>query len=170
MGIRLPLQTVATISDTGNVGATSVAGGSGFNFFLPQDSDNAVVKFTASISGGGVSATWQTTDDGGTTWYDVARTSVVSNANATTAQWLSVPTISPGISPIPTSSVLFTGSVMSFSQTIGSAAASTLGSRQVSGMPILGSLNRIFFIYTSGVSASSLVQAVIKSNSQTPNA
>lgn len=167
MGIRLPLQTVATIVDTGNVGASSIAGGSAYNFTLPSDVDNVVVKFTASISGGGVSATVQTTDDGGTTWYDVARSSVISNANNATAQWISLPVISPGINPIVNSSAS-AGSILG--GTIGSAAASTLGSRQVSGLPLLSQLNRVFFIYTSAVSASSLVQAVVKANHQAPSA
>lgn len=168
MGIRLPLQTVATLVDTGNVGAGSVAGVSAYNFYLPQDSDNAVVKFTASISGGAVSATWQTTDDGGTTWYDVARSSLISNANATNAEWINISVTSP--TPRLTTSIIATGSILTVSRTAGIAAASTLAVNQVSGLPILGSLNRIAFIYTNAVSASSLVQAVIKSNSQTPNA
>lgn len=164
MGIRLPLQTVAILTDTGNVGASSVAGGSGYNFYLPQDSDNAVVKVTASISGGGVSAIVQTTDDGGTTWYDVARSSVISNANNTTAEWLDIGTIGNS----GRSQKTFSGSILT--GTIGSAAASTLGQGQYSGMPVLGSLNRVFFVYTGNITASSLVQAVVKSNSQTPNA
>ena len=164
MGIRLPLQVVKVLDDSGNVGATSVAGGTAYNFFVPQDTDNITVKFTASVSGGGVSALVQTTDDGGTTWYDVARTSVVSNANNTTAEWLDL-----GVTGVaPRSQKIFGGSILS--GTIGSAAASTLGQSQYSGMPILGTLNRVFFIMTAAVSACSLVQGQIKVNSQTPSA
>ena len=79
--IRLPLTTVLDYDDVGQTGATSVAGGVAKTFKIPQDADNIVVKLTASVIAGAVSATLQTTDDGGTTWYDVARTSVVSNAN-----------------------------------------------------------------------------------------
>lgn len=163
MAIRIPTQTVLTATDTGNVGASSVAGVSTFNVILPQDTDNVVVKMTASISGGGVSATFQTTDDGGTTWYDVQRTSIVSNANATTAEWLSIPVVSEGMK----SQVTFGGSILT--GTIHQAAASALGQGQVSGLPILGTLNRIAFIYTGTITASSLVQAVVKVNSQTRN-
>ena len=160
MGIRLPLQTIATLVDTGNVGAGSVAGGSAYNFYLPQDTDNAVLKLTASISGG-VSAVVQTTDDGGTTWYDVSRTSVISNANNANAEWLTLPVIG-----VPErSQKTFSGSILG--GTVGNAAASTLGQGQNSGMPILGTLNRVFFIYSATVTASSLVQAQIKVNSQT---
>lgn|SRR3990167_9668982 len=161
MSIRIPTQTVLTAIDSGNVGATSVAGGTAYPFLIPQDTDNVVVKFTASVSGGGVSATFQTSDDGGTTYYDVARTSIISNARGANAEWLSIPVVSSGINPAVT---LFGASIVG--ATTGSAAASTLGSRQVSGLPILGTANRIFFIMTAAVSASSLVQAVVKVNSQ----
>lgn len=170
MGIRLPLQTVLTAVDSGNVGASSVAGGTAYNFYVPQDSDNITVKFTASVSGGGVSATIQTTDDGGTTWYDIARTSVISNSRNANAEWLSIPVSGFGVGTVTATSLVTAGSIIAMNQTIGSAAASTLGSRQISGLPILGSLNRVFFIMTNAVSASSLVQAVVKVNSQSPNA
>lgn len=161
MSIRIPTNTVITAVDTGNLGATSVAGGSAFPFILPQDVDNVMLKLTASISGGGVSAIFQTSDDGGSTFYDVARTSVISRATNQDAQWLSIPVISPGINPAVT---LFGASIIG--ATIGSAAASTLGSRQVSGLPILGTQNRVFFVYTGNITASSLVQAVVKANNQ----
>jgi len=164
MSIRNPLYVVTSITDTGDVGAGSVAGGVAKTFTLPQDTDNVVVKLQASIVGGGVSACFQTTDDGGTTWYDVARTSVVSNANNTTAQWLSIPTDNMGLAGI--SSVVATGSVIGFGATIGSAAASTLGSRQVSGLPILSQFNRIFLQYTAAVSANTLTQCDVKVNQQ----
>jgi hypothetical protein len=167
MSIRLPLQTVLTYNDVGQTGATSVAGGVAKTFTVPQDTDNIVVKFTASVIAGAASATLQTTDDGGTTWYDVARTSVVSNANNTTAEWLSVPVISAGINPI-VKSTANAGSILG--GTVGSAAASTLGSRQISGLPILGQLNRIFLIYTAAVSSTDLAQVEVKVNSQSATA
>jgi len=170
MSVRLPLQTVLTAIDSSYAaGAASVAGGDAFPFQIPQDTDNVVVKFTASVTGGGVSAVFQTTDDGGTTWYDVARTSIVSNANSTTAQWLSIPVISNGITSA-NASVVAVGSIITTGRTIGSAAASTLTSGQVSGMPILSQQNRIFVIATGNVSATSLIQAVVKVNSQSATA
>lgn len=163
MSIRLPTQTVLTAIDTGDLGAGSVAGTANFPFLIPQDTDNVVVKLTASISGGGVSATFQTSDDGGTTYYDVARTSIISNQNNTTAAWLSVPVISSGINP-GLRTLSLAGSVLGGA--IGSAAASSLGANQVSGLPIMGQQNRIAFIYSGNITASSLVQAVVKVNSQ----
>lgn len=164
MSIRLPLTTILDYNDAGNVGASSVAGGVARTFNVPQDTDNVVVKLTASIIGGGVSATFQTSDDGGTTWYDVARSSVVSNANNTTAQWMSVPTTNPGqrTGVNQASSIITAG--------IGSAAASTLGSQQVSGLPLMGAINRIFLIYTAGVSGNDVARVQVKVNNQSATA
>lgn len=163
MSIRLPLYTVVSFDDSGDVGAGSVAGVATKTFTLPQDTDNVVVKFTASIVGGGASATFQTTDDGGATWYDVARTSVVSNANNTTAEWLSIPVVSSGVNPI-VKSTANAGSILGGS--IGSSASSTLGSRQVSGLPVLGVFNRIAIIYSAGVSANTVCLTQVKANSE----
>ncbi len=167
MSIRIPLTGVLDYNDVGNVGAGSVAGGVALPFQLPQDVDNVVVKLTASIVGGGVSATFQTSDDGGTTYYDVARTSVVSNANTTTAQWLSIPVISGGVNP-QVLSTINPGSVLG--GTVGSAAASTLGSRQVSGLPVLGIQNRVFLQYSAGVSANALARVTVSANQQSASA
>lgn len=168
MAIRLPLQSFTFIDSAYGAGTNSVAGGDAFPFQIPQDTDNVVVKFTASVSGGGVSAIFQTTDDGGSTWYDVQRTSIVSNARSLNAEWLSIPVISPGMNAYP--SLVAVGSVIAVSRTIGSAGASTLGSGQVSGMPILSQQNRIFIVATGAVSATSLIQAIVKVNSQSATA
>ena len=116
---------------------------------------------------GGVSATFQTSDDGGTTWYDVARTSIVSNAGATTgtAEWMSIPVVSSGVNPQVISTVN-AGSVLG--GTIGSSAASSLGNRQISGLPILGVNNRIFLRYTSAVTSIISERVTVSANSQTP--
>lgn len=163
MSVRLPLTTVLSYDDVGQTGATSVAGGVAIPFKIPQDTDNIVVKFTASVIAGAVSATLQTTDDGGTTYYDVARTSVVSNSNNVTAEWLSVPVISSGMNPIVKSTVN-SGSILGGA--IGSAAASTLASRQISGLPILSEQARIFLIYTAAVTSTDLAKVEVKVNSQ----
>lgn len=167
MAIRLPLQTVLDVTNT-DLGASSVAGGYAYPFKIPQDADNVVVKFSASVTSGGMSAVFQTSDDGGSTYYDVARTSVVSNSGAfnavgTLAQWLSIPVISSGINPIVISNAQ-AGSILG--GTIGTAGASVLGSRQVSGLPILGVQNRVFMIYAGTATAnSSRVQVMVNSQS-----
>jgi len=150
MSIRIPTQGVLNAVGSNETGAGSVAGGVAHPFQLPQDTDNVVVKFTASVAGAGYSAVFQTSDDGGTTYYDVARTSIVSNANNTTAEWLSIPVISPGMGLSASASA---GSSSVVGATPGSAAASTLGSRQYSGLPILGIQNRIFVRITGNVTS-----------------
>lgn len=175
MSIRLPLQTVLDQNNSTEVGTgpASVNGGIQYPFTLPQDTDNVVVKFQASVLGGGVSATLQTTDDGGTTWYDVARTSIVSNANATTAEWLSTPVAGFGGRTNNNGSVVATGSVLSFGQnsaTVGSAAASTLASKEMSGLPILSQRGRVFLRYTSAVTSVISERVKVMANSQSATA
>lgn len=159
--LRLPIRTVLDVNnDSVNAtGPASTAGGVAHTFDLPQDTANVVVKFTASVLAGGASATLQTTDDGGSTWYDVARTSIVSNANnAVTAEWLSTPVAGYGIrggnviaSTVATGSVVVVTS--SVFNTIGNAAASSLGSHSHSGMPILSPRGRVFLRYTNAVTS-----------------
>ena len=178
MSIRLPLQTVLDVNNSAvnATGPASTAGGVANTFTLPQDCESVVVKFTASVLAGGVSALLQTTDDGGTTWYDVGRTSIVSNANdAVTAQWLAVPVAGFGYrggnviaSTVATGSVIVvTSSVLN---TIGSAGASTLGQATYSGMPILSQQGRIFFQYTSAVTSVLNERVRVYTNSQSATA
>lgn len=176
MAIRLPLTTLLDYNQTTENGAgvagvnASVAGGQALAFLIPQDCDNVVVKFTASVAAGGASALFQTSDDGGSTWYDVARTSVISNANATTAEWLSTPVIGVGVrTGVVAPSVVATGSVVSFGSVytaIGSSAASTLAQRAVSGLPILGRNARVFVQYTAAITSIISMRATVSANSQ----
>lgn len=162
MALRLPLQTVLDYDDVGDVGAGSVAGGVAKTFYIPQDTDQVIVKLTASTAGGGVSAVLQTTDDGGTTWYDVGRTSVVSNANNTTAAWTAGFVNAGGIATaqngFPTNSILSAG--------IRNTAASTLATNQVSGLPVMSQLNRVFLVYTGNLTLNDLSRVQVKTGSQ----
>lgn len=171
MAIRLPLTTVLSSDNSTEVGAGSVVGGVAIPFVIPQDTDNIVVKFQSQTAGGGVSATLQTTDDGGTTWFDVARTSVVSSANGVLAQWLSVPTHGFG-QRTGNASVVAVGSVVAGNSngTIGNTPPSILGSSQYSGMPILSQQARIFLILQAGVSASTVLTTEVKVNNQSATA
>lgn len=173
MSIRIPTQTILNAVGGNELGAGSVAGGISYPFLIPQDTDNVVVKFTASVVGA-YSAVFQTSDDGGSTFYDVARTSVVSNANNTTAEWLTIGTGSSGFrSQVvnQTSVVGFTNAPIALN-TIGSAAASTLGSAQASGLPILGVNNRIFVRITGNVTSAAAngYTAQVKINQQSATA
>lgn len=162
MGLRLPLQGVLDVTNT-DLGAGSVAGGYAYPFKVPQDTDNIVVKFAPSIVTGHMGVILQTSDDGGTTWYDVARTSTLSLS--VRPEWLSAPVITAGINPNVVSNSQ-AGSVLG--GTIGNAAASTLTSRQISGLPILGIQNRAFAILGGGatINSGSRIQVLVNSQSK----
>jgi hypothetical protein len=167
MAIRLPLQGVLDVTNT-DTGAGSVAGGFAYPFKVPQDTDNVIVKFQPSITGAGITATFQTSDDGGTTYYDVGRTSIASSsAPGVGPQWLIIPTIGGDVRNIVTTSLVLTGSVISTSGN-GTAGASTLASGSNSGLPIIGLQNRIFMIITGNASAhaGSRVQVLVNNQSK----
>jgi hypothetical protein len=163
MGIRFPLKTILDAQNNGTIGAASVNGGIAHTFNIPQDSDTIVVKLTASVAGAGVSTVLQTTDDGGTTWYDVARTSIVSNSAAGGQEaWIAGFVNAGGMATAqnfsPTNSILSSG--------IRSTAASTLSQNQVSGLPVLGTLGRVFHRIEAAATAVSSVRVQVKVNSE----
>lgn len=170
MAIRLPLKAI-TFTNHNEVGAGSAAGVVTNLVTLPQDTDNVVVKLQACTVGGGVSAVFQTTDDGGTTYYDISRTSIVSNANATTAQWLTIPVSGQGFRSAVQgqNSVAGATNVAVILQTTGSAAASALGQYQTTGLPILSQQARIALILTGDLTTSSITTTVYV-NSQSATA
>ena len=174
MAIRLPLQRVLAVNDgLTATGPASVSGGVANAFLIPQDTDNVVVKYNASIMGGGASVTFQTSDDGGSTWFDVQRTSIISNGASVLAEFLSIPVATLGLKTgVIVSSVVAVGSVQSFGSvlsTIGRAGASTLGQREVSGLPILGVNARVFRQYTAAVTSiiSEKIDVLVNSQSAT---
>ena len=177
MSIRLPLTQVFDLNNStiNATGPASTAGGVANRFNLPQDCDNVVVKLSASVMGGGVSATFQTTDNGGTTWYDVARTSIVSNAGAATgtAQWLSIPVIGVGVRTTTVSGTVPSvggQAASSIYAASGSAAASSLGQLEVSGLPIMSLNNRVFLRYTAAVTSIISERVTVLANSQSASA
>lgn len=167
MSIRKPIK-VLTFTDTGDVGASSAAGVVTKTFNLPQDTDNVVMKLTASLVGASVTATLQTTDDGGTTWYDTARTQNATLANNTVAVWASVPVIGMGIRSTAPAAASTVGGVSftSILQSTGSAASSSLGVGQVSGLPIMDTFARIALIYTGNIVTNDLTRVDILANNQ----
>lgn len=165
MSIRLPLTTVLDVTNT-DTGAASLIGGYAYPFKVTQDCDNVVLKFSPSITGAGISAIFQTSDDGGSTYYDVARTSIASaSPSGVGPQWVSIPVIAGANTR---ASVVATGSVIAVN-TIGTAAASTLGTGQYSGLPLLGLQNRVFAIITGNASAHAGSRIQVMVNSQSPS-
>jgi len=171
LSIRLPLQTLLTVDDgLTATGPASVSGGVANAFLLPQDCDSIVVKYNASIMGGGASLTFQTSDDGGTTWFDVQRTSIISAGASILAEWLVVPVATLGVrTGVIVTSVVAVGSVQSFGSVmtvVGRAGASTLAQREVSGLPILGLNARVFRQYTAAVTSIISEKVTVSANSQ----
>jgi len=166
MSIRLPLKTVLSQNNNDEVGAGSVNGVvAGAVFQIPQDTDNVVVKMAVTSAGGGVSAQLQTTDDGGSTWFGVARTSIVSAANGDAVQWLSVPVAGFGIRG---ASVIGTVPSIVSAAIIGNANPSTLGTQGgYTGLPILSPTARVVIQLQPGITSSSILTQV-KVNSQAP--
>lgn len=158
MSIRIPIQTVLDYTDTGT-GATSVVSKT---FTIPQDADNITLKVpVASISGTApqVDIYLQTSDDGGTTFYDQARirlpqtvvSSTISIANAS-AQWFSTPVLGLGASQ---SSVV-----------TGNASVRGLAANTYSGLPVMGQIGQIQIAYSGTISTNNNVQVQVKVNSQ----
>ncbi len=169
MSVKFPLQTVLSSDNSTELGASSVGGGIPVLFTIPQDTDNIVVKLTASVVGAGVSAQVQTTDDGGATWFALGRTSVVSNAVGDNAQWLSIPTNGFGLGA---SSVVATGSVQS-GFAIGSAQPSTMAQYgDMSGLPILSPTGRILIQIVGNITSAASNQIItqVKVNQQSATA
>lgn len=163
---------ILSFSDAGDVGAGSVAGMTTKTFNLPQDTDNIVVKMQASLVGTSASVTFQTTDDGGTTWYDVARTKAVTVNNNTTAEWMAFPVVGYGQKTF-VNGASSTGSgqtAASIGGTTGSAAASSLGVGQFSGLPVMDTFARIGIIFTGNVTTNDKLLIDVYANHQSNRA
>lgn len=168
MSIRLPLTTILDYNDSGNTGATSVVSKT---FILPQDTDNVILKVpVASINGGGsADIFFQTSDDGGTTFYDVARlpliTGTIANAGAFFA---SIPVISMGVrsSSAPVASAAGGTTQTSVLTVTGNASIRGLAAGTISGLPILGQLNQVQISYSGTITGNNGVQVQVKVNSQ----
>ena len=172
MSIRKPIK-VLSYNDSGDKGANSVLGMTTKTFNLPQDIDNVVMKVTASLVGTSATFTLQTTDDGGTTWYDVARSNKVTLANNTVADWVSVPVLGFGYrTTIVNGTIASVGgqAAASIGGITGSAAASTLGAGQISGLPIMDTFARVGVIFTGDVTSNDKLQVDIYANQQSNRA
>lgn len=159
MSIRKPLTTVLDYNDSGNVGATSIVSKT---FNIPQDCDGVVMKVqVASIVGtaGVVDIYLQTTDDGGTTWYDCANIRPTYTVVASTINIVKQTAMFAAV-PVDTIGSRANGSVIT------AAAASTIGANQYSGLPLLDTFGRVSIVYTGTIATNNGLQVQVKANSQ----
>ena len=174
MAIRLPLTTVLDYNDSGNVGATSVVSQT---FTVPQDTDNIILKVqTASINGTNPTADvyLQTSDDGGTTFYDVLHLPTITGtaiANAS-ALWGSAPVNGVGVrsSSSPAASTASGTTQVSVLTVTGNASVRGLAAGAVSGLPILGTTNRVQISYGGTIAANNGLRVKVLVNSQSATA
>lgn len=159
MSIRLPLTTVLSITDTATSGTVA------YPFQAPQDTDNFVVKFYTGATFTGTNPTldvyFQTSDDGGSTWYDVCNLGqIVAAVSAQNARWATVPVLG-AMERTQGASVL----------AIGAAAASTAATSAYTGIPALSAFNRIFLKYGgTQVANTTGVQVRVYANQQSATA
>lgn len=162
MAINKPTQTLLDVTNT-DLGAASLIGGYAYPFQVPSDVTTIAVRFRPSVLVGHMGVILQTSPDGGTTFYDVARTSTMSLAYAANAQFLVGSSIAPGMNP------RVGGGPSVLGGAIGAATASSLGSQQVSGLPLLGQTNRLFMILGGSVSQNDGCRAEVFATGQISN-
>lgn len=121
--------------------ATS-AGVTTYNFFIPQDADSIIAKFwtaagfvpTATES---AKVTVQTTEDGGTTWRDVAAFTAQAAVVNDRAHFAPIPCIGPNGRGVAN----WIGSVQA--STLALAATASVATGIASGLPMMGTLGRV---------------------------
>lgn len=156
--LRYPTVNVLDYNDSGNVGATSVVSQT---FTLPQDTDAVVLKVpVASIVGTDptVNVYLQTTDDGGTTYYDVCNlavpntvaASVLVVANAS-ARWAVANTF---------------GQARQSSVITGNASVRGTAGNQYTGLPIMSRQGRVQIAYGGTITTNNGLQVQVKAHQQ----
>lgn len=139
---------VISITDTATSGTVL------YPFTIPQDSDSIVAKVwlqgTWSASGT-ATIVFQTSEDGGTTWRDVAGTTigaatVAASMNNTNAHFISIACIGSNAK----GAANYVGSVAASSAGVTAVNASAVGT--VTGLPMLGTAGRIQIVYTATIS------------------
>lgn len=133
---------------------TSTSGPKTYNFTIPQDAQSIVVKaFLDSTwsATGTAKVTVQTSEDGGTTWRDVAATTVGGNTVAAgvgnqNAHFITIPVAGATGRGIAN----YIGSVAASTLALGATSGSVVGI--ASGLPMMGTLGRLQFDYTATIS------------------
>lgn len=140
-------RSILSIVDTATTGVVN------YPFTVPQDAQSIVAKIflSAGWSAAGSAIVYlQTSEDGGTTWRDMSATSigtatVAASMNNTNAHFISIALAAN----VDRGAANYIGSVAASTLALVAPAASVNG--QTSGLPVLGTANRVQIAYTSTI-------------------
>lgn len=140
-------RSVVAVHDTATSGAVA------YNFTLPQDCQNAVAQVwldSAWSATGSAQVFIQTSNDGGTTWYDVAMVQVGTSVATYVGKFYShfIPLALLGGSDHGISN--YVGSVAASTLSTGAAVAASINGT-LSGLPMMGTLGRVYLIYSNTI-------------------
>lgn len=132
----------------------STSGTKTFLFTIPQDTDSLVAKIWLASgwsASGTATITIQTTEDGGTTWRDVAGTTigaatVAADVNNDRAHFIDIGCIGSSDRGVAN----YIGSVQASTLALAAVNASAIGT--TSGMVMMGTLGRVQIVYTATIS------------------
>lgn len=132
---------------------TTAAATTTYPFVIPQDADSVIGKIFLDSTwnaSGTATITIQTTEDGGTTWRDVAATTIGASTVAATmgnqnAHFIDVGCIGTSDRGVAN----YIGSVAASSLALAAINASAIGTQ--SGMPFISTIGRVQVTYTSTI-------------------
>lgn len=152
MSLRIPLRNAKQIVDTSLTGTVNNI------VTLDQDVDSVVVKlFAGTFSGTSPTADVyvQTSDDGGTTWYDCAHFAQITTAiTAANALWATIPV---------------QGTAAVTNGYTGAAAAASISASRVSGLPVLSQIIRVSIVYGGTVGTNAGITVNVYESNQASN-
>lgn len=152
MSIRQPQQAFFSqdLSISSGVNATNVT--------IPQDTDNVTaVVWCTTLGATSDDVYFQTSYDGGTTWYDMANVQFLATATQANARILNFSGTGTKARTNP-----LTGSA------IGTAPASSTVANNYTGVPLLGSIMRVYHLI--GGSGASVINVRLIANNQSATA
>lgn len=142
-------RNIFSLRDTSTAAATTT-----YLFNIPQDANSIIAKVwlqgTYSATGT-ATVTFQTSEDGGSTWRDVAASTIGGNLTAATmgnqnAHFIDLGTV--GVSDRGVANYI--GSVAASTLALAAVSGSAIGTQ--SGLPMLGTIGRVQVTYTATIS------------------
>jgi hypothetical protein len=152
MAISRPNKNLLSVVDVDTSGATTVS----YPFTVPQDSNGIVVRvYNDGLTTVTNDIYVQTSEDAGTNWRDCVHfTQQTAALPVAQAEWAVVGTgASSG----------GTGNLMGW---VGSVQASMLAAGRNSGLPLMGTYNRVYIVYGGGSGTNTGTHVDVYSNSQ----